>query len=117
MTGLNRATWRLNDPDLLTAVETDLVPALAAHPDAPRLHMFMAEVFAAPDWADAARLNRAMDHLATAVALGRSPRTVGSGPVLRRLTEQGGNAARLAQAPVTRQPDPADPGVAHPPAR
>ena len=117
LTGLNRATWRLNDPDLLTAVETDLVPALAAHPDAPRLHMFMAEVFAAPDWADAARLNRAMDHLATAVALGRSPRTVGSGPVLRRLTEQGGNAARLAQAPVTRQPDPADPGVAHPPAR
>jgi hypothetical protein len=109
-------TWFLNDERILDLIEQDLAAVLAQHPDAMNLHMLFAEVLVAPAWADSDRLERASEHVVSAVALGRPAKTVTGGPILRRVTAHPGLGARLDPPPPPRQPEPIDPGLADPPA-
>lgn len=94
---LDRGTRRLNDRLVLAAIEQDLTAVLEIHRDNIRLHKLMAEVLAAPEWADADRLRRARGHLDAAKSLGQASKAVSPKPDSIRPSNQ------------------VDPGLADPP--
>ena len=111
---LDRQRKSLDDERVLDLIEQQLADVIDRHPNDLSLHMLMAEVLAVPAWADSDRLDRAVDHLKVAVALGRPAKSVASGPILRRAVQDPVRTARLNSPLPPRVPDPGDPGVAHP---
>jgi hypothetical protein len=117
LTHRHRTTLRPNDRTVLDAIERDLAAVLEAHPDDLRTHKLTAQVLATPEWADAARLERAREHLAAAVALGQSARSAANSPTLRGLISEEALAARARLRHRGRPVRQIDVGLAHPPAQ